>query len=209
MVILYIEKTKADETIWLKNPITNCKKITLNYCNFVNQLYNLEKEGTISDGQGNVLIRIPKGYYTLPSFKSALDKAVSIGKKPVSISESVLTPNVNIVLNDSLAKLLKLDPDLKKDSKNSINIVRACEFVYIHCSLVDPKQVLFNNNYSQLLAYVDLGSHNDRIQYKPFNTLYTPINDDYINSIRLWATDYNNNIIHSGIYPMKIVIEII
>jgi len=58
-MILYVEQTKADQTIWFKNPIKSTK-ISLVSCSFYNHLYNLPSEGTTSDSSGSVLMRIPK-----------------------------------------------------------------------------------------------------------------------------------------------------
>jgi len=212
MVILYIEKTKADETLWFKNPIKKSTHISLVSCSFHNHLYNLPSEGTISDGYGNVVIRIPKGNYTNFSFKNVVDKAVSLGEKKVSITivdkKYNITPTVEVELNVSLSKLLNITISLGANTNYNINISQPTQDVCIYCDLIDSTQVILNNNYSQILACVELNKAGEKISYN--NPLSTPIkNDDYINSIRIWVADSSNQSINTGIYPMRMVIEII
>jgi len=205
MVILYVEQTKADETIWFKNPI-KCTKISLVSCSF----YNLPSDGTISNVDGGVLIYIPHGNYSIYSFKIAVGKSISNKASPVSIeileNKASITTILDIVLNQSLTKLLNTTATLKARTTNeidSIPIQDAC----INCDLIDSTQVIANNNYSQILARVELSKAGEKI---PYNRLHVPIkNDGYINSIRLWVTDYTNKSINSGIYPMRMAIEII
>jgi hypothetical protein len=109
MVLLYIEKTKADETLWFKNHINKSSKISLISCSFYNSLFKLSSEGTISDTDGSVLLRIPIGKYSIISFKNAVDQAIYIDKKPVSIkienNKAYLIPISSVTLNNSLTKL--------------------------------------------------------------------------------------------------------
>jgi len=214
MVILYVKQTKADETIWFKYPIKSSTCISLVSCSFHNHLYNLHSEGTISDGDGLVVIRIPKGNYTNFSLKNAVDKAVSLGEKKISITiidkKYNITSTVEAELNVSLSKLLNITTALVAKQKYNINIIQPTQDVCINCDLIDSTQVLLNNRYSQILACVELNKAGEKISYHPNNILYTPIkNDDYINSIRVWITDSTNKSINTGIYPMRMVIEII
>ena len=212
-MILYIEQTAADQTIWFKNPIKSTK-ISLVSCSFYNHLYNLPSEGTTSDSSGSVLMRIPKGNYTNNSFKNAVDKAISVGAKKVSIdirnNKYYINQSVNVDLNENLSKLLNIPEHLEAFAEHNINISELTQGVCINCDLIDSTQVLLNNKYSQILACVELNKAGEKISYHPNNTLYTPIkNDDYINSIRVWVTDSSNQSINIGIYPMRMVIEII
>jgi len=116
---------------------------------------------------------------------------------------------VNVDLNENLSKLLNIPEHLEAFVEHNINISELTQGVCINCDLIDSTQVLLNNKYSQILACVELSKFGEKITYN--RPLYTPIkNDDYINSIRFWVTaDYTNKSINSGIYPMRMVIEII
>jgi hypothetical protein len=117
MVLLYTEQTKADETLWFKNHIKRSSKISLMSCSFYNFLYNLTSEGMISDTNGDVLLRIPIGKYTIVSIKKAIDKALYISRKPASIkieeNKAYFIPTSNVTLNGSLAKLLNIKTSLE------------------------------------------------------------------------------------------------
>jgi len=203
-MILYIEQTKADETIWFKTPIKGAK-ISLVSCSF----YNLPSDGTISNVGGDVLIHLPRGNYNIYSFKLAVGRTVSNSANPISIeileNSASITTILDVVLNQSLRKLLNATATFKARSTNQINII-PIQDACIHCDLIDSTQVLVNNNYSQILACVDLSKAGEKI---PYNPLHVPIKNDYINSIRFWVTDYTNKSINSGIYPMRMVIEIV
>jgi hypothetical protein len=214
MVLFYTTKTKADETIWLKNHTNKMTKMSLVSCSFHNLLFNLIGEGTISDTDGSVLLRIPQGKYSIFSLKNAIDKSVYIGKKPVSIkiedNKAYFIPLANATLNQSLAKLLNITTNLEANSKNVIKIIRPPSTIYIHCDLIESTKVIFNNNYSQILASLELDKVGEKVLYNPHNLLNLPITDnDYINSIRLWVTDSVGNLINTGVYPMNLVIEFI
>jgi hypothetical protein len=212
MVLLYTTQTKADETIWFKNHIDKSNVISLVSCSFYNLLYNLESEGTISAANGDVLLRIPKGKYSITSFKNAIDTAMRIGKKQVSITiknnKAYLIPISNVTLNQSLAKLLNITTNLEAKSENEIKIKQSPNTIYIHCDLIDSTQVIFKNNYSKILASIELDKE-EKVSYNPHTPLYIPITDnDSINSIRFWVTDSNYDIISTGVYPMNLVINL-
>jgi hypothetical protein len=214
MVLLYTTQTKADETLWFKNHIDKSNNISLISCSFYNLLFNLESEGMISAANGDVLLRIPKGKYSMDSFKYSIDKAVYIGKKQVSITTKnnkvYIIPIAKVTLNQSLAKLLNINPSLEANSETEIKIKYPTNVIYIHCDLIDSTKVLFNNKYSQILASIELDKPAEKVSHNPYNPLYIPINDnnDYINSIRCWITDSNYDIISTGIYPMNLVINL-
>jgi len=214
MVILYIEKTKADETIWFKNPIKKSTRISLVSCSFYNEIYNLVGDGLIYYDEKKFVIIIPPGYYTQNIFKRVID-ALKVSDK-VSIEllntgKMMLIANQAVTLNPGLAKLLNISINLEQNSRNVINIIQPTQYaLYLYCDLIDSTQVLLNNKYSQILACVELNKVGEKLTYHPNNTLYTPIkNDDYINSIRVWVTDSSGKSIDAGIYPMMMVIEII
>jgi hypothetical protein len=212
MVLLYTTQTKADETIWFKNHIDKSNVISLVSCSFYNLLYNLESEGTISAANGDVLLRIPKGKYSITSFKNAIDTAMRIGKKQVSITiknnKAYLIPISNVTLNQNLAKLLNITTNLEAKSENEIKIKQSPNTIYIHCDLIDSTQVIFKNNYSKILASIELDKE-EKVSYNPHTPLYIPITDnDSINSIRFWVTDSNYDIISTGVYPMNLVINL-
>jgi hypothetical protein len=211
MVLLYKTQTKADETLWLKNHIKKSNNISLISCSFHNLLFNLQSEGTISD-TNDVLLRIPKGKYSITSFKNAIDTAMRIGKKQVSITiknnKAYFIPIANVTLNESLAKLLNITTSLEANSENEIKIKQPPNTIYIHCGLIDSTKVIFNNNYSQILASIELDKPGEKVSHNPHNPLSIPINDDdYINSIRFWVTDSNYDIISTGTYPMNLIVE--
>jgi hypothetical protein len=213
MVLLYTTITKADETLWFKNHINKSNNISLVSCSFYNLLFNLPSEGTISDTNGDVLLRIPKGNHTITSIKSAIDTAVRIGKKQVSIkienNKAYFIPLASVTLNQSLAKLLNVKMSLEVETKNEIKIKQSPNTIYIHCDLIDPTKVIFKTNYSKVLASIELDKPGEKVSHNPHTPLYIPITDnDYINSIRLWVTDYNYNIVSTGIYPMNLVINL-
>ena len=214
MVLLYIEKTKADETLWFKNHINKSNKISLISCSFYNLLFNLISEGTISGSNGDVLLRIPIGKYTITSFKDAVDKAIYIGKKPVSIkfenNKAFFIPTVNVTLNETLSYLLNITTkSLEAKTKHEIKIKQPPTAIYIHCDLIKSSQVLLETNYSQILACVVLDRVGYRVFYAPYNLLFSSINEnDYISSIRLWVTDSKGTLINTGIYPMNLTIEL-
>ena len=100
MTILYVEQTKADNTLKSTN-------ISLVSCNFYNHLYNLPSDGTISDEAGNVLLRIPRGNYTIISFKSVIEKTLYIGEKQVSIEISERKAYLKPTVESELSKIIK------------------------------------------------------------------------------------------------------
>jgi len=215
MTILYIEQTKADQPIWFKTPIKGAK-ISLVSCSFYNSLYNLPSEGTMSTRLfSGVFMRIPKGSYTNFSFKNAVDKEVSLGERNFSVviknNKYYTAPTIGIDLNESLSKLLNIPERLEANTEYNINISELTQDIRINCDLIDSTQVLLNNKYSQILACVELSKAGEKTSYIPNNPLYTPIkNDGYINSIRFWVTaDSTNKSINLGIYPMRMVIEIV
>jgi len=213
-MILYIEQTKADQTIWFKTPIKGTK-ISLVSCSFYNSLYNLPSEGTISDKMNfvSVLMRIPKGNYTNFSFKNAVDKVGSLeGKVSITIENNKYYINltVGVDLNESLSKLLNITSSLEANTKYNISIIPPTQDVCINCDLIDSTQVLLNNKYSQILACVGLSKVGEKTSYNPNNSLLPSTKNDYINSIRVWVTaDSTNKSINLGIYPMRMVIEIV
>ena len=208
MTILHVEKTVADNTIWFDNPIQKSTNLSLVSCNFVNKMMNLSSEGTITYPEGNV-IKFPKGNYSnITQIKSIIDKEIFLGTKPVSIEGNYLIPSIDIKLNDSLAKLLNLNTNLKAKSRNKLTFAQIPSGIYIHCSIIGSKHVMRNNEYSQVLAYINTKSLNDTISYNP-ERLYIPANHGYINSIRVWVTDTNNQLIKDGLYPMHLVLDII
>jgi hypothetical protein len=213
MVLLYTEQTKTDETIWFKNHIIKMTKISLISCSFYNLLFNLSSEGTISAANGDVLLRIPKGNHTITSIKSAIDTAVRIGKKQVSIkienNKAYFIPLASVTLNQSLAKLLNITTSLEAETKNEIKIKQSPNTIYIHCDLIDPTKVIFKTNYSKVLASIELDKPGVKVSHNPHTPSYVPINDnDYINNVRLWVTDSNYNIVSTGVYPMNLVINL-
>jgi len=203
------EDISADGSLRRKRETST--NISLVSGSFYNNLYNLESEGTISD-VGGVFMRVPKGNYTNFNFKNAVDSAVSLGDKKVSITiknnKYYITLTIGVDLNESLSKLLNIPTSLEANTEYNINISELTQGVCINCDLIDYTQVLLNNKYSQILACVELSKVGEKTSYNPNNSLYAPIKNDYINSIRFWVTTDSKNI-NSGIYLIRMVIEII
>lgn len=206
MTIIHIDKTTVENTIWFDHHL-KFTYISIISCNFVNNMMNLSSEGTISDTEGNILLRIPKGNYsTISQIKTILDKAMHLGEKPVKIEKDKLIVNQAINLNKPLAELLGLETSLEAKSKNSINLTNTkLNGIYIHCSIIDKNKVLLNNKDSQVLVYIPI--NDGTISYNP-KKIYIPTINESFNNIKFWVTDATDKLIN-GLYPMHIVIELI
>ncbi len=208
MTIIHIDIKTFDSTIWFDNPLPKFTHISLISCDFINMMVNLSSEGTISDPNNEVLLRIPKGNYKkISQVKAMIDKAMYLGEKPVKIEGNVLTTSKSIKLNKPLAELLGLETTLEAKSKNNIQLDDSIlAAIYVHCSMVDSNKVFLDNKYSQVLAYIPI--KDGRISHNP-ERVYIPTINSSVNKIRFWVTVDNNKLIKDGFYPMHIVLELI
>jgi len=206
LVLLYIEGKVGDFTVYLEQPIEKPWFITLRGCTFYNRWNNLSSEGTVSDGE-NIILRIPAGQYTVETLKRQIDEGLRLGEKSISIEKSSLKAHQNVTLNESLADLLGLkNKKLKAKTQHEIQI-KGLEAIFIHCDLVNASGSLKQGAPSQILACIELDK--GKINFSPHSPIQLSATSvDYVSSLRFSMKDGDGNTIESGLYPIRLILEI-
>jgi len=208
-MLLYVEGKVGDFTVYLEQPIKKPRSVSLRGCVFINHCKNLPKEGTVSDVEGNIILRIPPGCYTIKTLKQQIDKAMFLGEKPVNIEESTLEVLQHAVLNDSLLELLGLKTNrLRKKTRHEIRL-KTLETIFLHCDLVSASDVLKEGMPSQILARVEVDKGvGEKIIFDPNSPIQLRATSvDYVNSLRFRIVDGDGNLIEN-IYPIRTIVEI-
>ena len=167
MVVIFIELSKSDETIWFENPFKG-STIRLIGCSFPNHMCNLPSEGMFTV-DGKVFLHVPKGNYTTLSLKHIIETAEhkvgeTITNPPIRIiikksGEAAITSTSKVVvMTENLVKLMNLKSNaLSAGHSEIINIIQPPKAIMVHCDLIDSRQVSFNGKYQHLLSVIDVG----------------------------------------------------
>jgi len=197
-MILYINDKAFRNTLFVE-PIKG-SKIRLVSCRFVNKLYNLPKDGTITDVSGKVLVHFSAGNWTLKRIRQKLassDKGLLLERNGVGYAFKGATP---VILSVGMLALL---------SPNTSGIiiltpVPVLSFIYINCGLID--EVLYDGVKSKILCRMPLNTSDDITEYSP-EPLWVSINARSITSLNLWIADCDGPTTDK--YEIYITLEIV
>jgi len=206
MTILYITGTK---TLFFKEPIKSFSKIRLVNCRFINKIYNLTENGTISNDSDAVLVSFTKGNYTADDIIKKINEA-NKGFTIILVGEKYkIFTNIQLKLNDAMAKFFGINKIVKKPGPAvEVFIKPILSEVYLNADIVDSDKVYCHGGKCHIFSSIIL-STNERTDYSP-NALYVKTKSaGYITSLNLWITDHENKVIDKSLYDICMCIEII
>jgi len=195
-MILYINNKVFRNTLFVE-PIKG-SKMRLVSCRFVNKLYNLPKDGTISDDTNNVLVHFSAGHWTLKRIREKLasaDKGLRLERYGAGYAFKGALP---VILNTGMLVLLH------PNHKDIIMLTPVLSVIYINCSLID--EVLCDGARSKILCRVPLNTSDDITEYSP-EPLWVSINTRIITSLNLWVSDCDGPTTDK--YEIYITLEIV
>ena len=217
MVLLTVVTTSNPHTLYFNHPIEKPNYIRLLSASLYNSWYNLKEEAVIyaTDPNRSLEVKLLPGYYTIDSLVKEFNDLSSNNPK-FRITASAHTPVGSMIINNGNTRfsneLLQLLGIQKLSFITFVKRLTSPSTYFVHCSLIDKRQNLFNGKPSTVLSRFDVrGKPFEKVHYQtpqPHVLRETDSGDYDVNSITLSVKDENGNLFDFNNHPLEFEVEI-
>ena len=223
MVVLTINASSNDYTVYFDYPIPKPNSIRLLSCSLYNSWFNLLTRGKITiidtkDNDKKYSANFPPNFYTLESFSETLKfeflkhgiEVITDEYKPTGMLYFQNPDPSRLIINisEELAELFVI-----KHSSTLITFgkkIESTEIYSIHCDLVDKQKNLLNGKPSSILARFDVrGNPYQKISYKPdLYVLRDTMSGEYLSSLTISVRNKRGELLNFNAFPLEFELEI-
>ena len=217
MVLLTVVTTSNPHTLYFDHPIEKPNYIRLLSASLYNSWNTLKEEATIyaTDPNRTLEVKLLPGHYTIDYLANTFN---DLGKEnpKFTISAKTHTPLGSMIIyggntrfSDNLLQLLGIQGIL---FSTFVKRLRAPSTYFVHCDLIDKRQILLNGKPSTVLARLDVrGKPFEKVHYQipqPHVLRDTNSGDYGVKSITLSVKDENSNLFDFNNHPLEFELEI-